>query len=159
MRISSQVFHACFVKDKLNPCTLTNILDELSQVGWLFFGRFVYKAINQVSFDVAIVFQRTTVSNTRIYMRVFLCSTVICSSVNNRIHIEDTFALTILPECTLVCKLLCRNNDCLLECLLDITIQTSFVNVLNVDFECRSISLGRLIVSQCTNSLRVHSPN
>ena len=108
-----------------------------------------------MSFDVAIVFKLTTVWSTRIYMRVFLCSTVICSSVNNRIHIEDTFALTILPESTLVCKLLCRNNNC----LLDVIIQTSSVNVLNINFKCRSISLVCSIVSQCTNSLRIHSPN
>ena len=110
---------------------------------------------------MAIVCQCTTISIARIYVRIFLsCARIIVIRiVNNRVHIEYAFALTILPEGTLVCKLLCRNNNCLLECLFDIAIQTSSVNVFNVDFECRSISLVCSIVSQCTNSLRIHSPN
>ena len=92
-------------------------------------------------------------------MRVFLCSTVICCVVNNRVHIEDTCTGTTLPECTLVCKFLFRNHNLLLECLFNITIQTGFIKISNCNFEFRSISFGSRIVSQSTYSLRVHRPN
>ena len=73
--------------------------------------------------------------------------------VNDRVHIEYAFTLTVFPVSSLISELLCRNNNVLYECLLYGTVDTCRVLIFYSDFILRSLE-----VLDLTYSGRIHSP-
>ena len=146
-----------FVEYELDIGAVANLLDELCYAGRFFFRRFIDVTVNQVSFDVAVVFQFTTVSGTRIFVRLFsACPSVILRIEYDRVHVEYAFSLTVSPVSTLVREGLCRSFNGLLEGLFDVSVQTCRVNVFYIDFISRSILA--VVYSQLAYSFRIHCP-